>query len=166
MLAEKYPKSKFTGIDISSRMLEKGKKEIQDRGMKNIQIFNCDACKMPEEWKSSFDWVFSSMVIHDLPYVVPTLKAMKRVAKAEGYISIIDVEGHSKLVDNLDNPGHALIYMVSLFHCMPLSLNSEGSEGMGAAWGVEQAKEKIKEAGMELIGDYPSFGYGHYFICK
>ena len=166
MLAKKYPRSKFTGIDISSRDLNAGKIEIQDQGIKNIQILNCDVCKMPEEWKSSFDWVFCSNVIHDLPFVVPSLQAMKRVAKPEAYISILDVEGHSKLVDNLDNPGHASILMFSLFHCMPMSLNTEGSDGMGAAWGIEQAREKIKEAGMELIGDYDSFGFVHYFICK
>ena len=70
---------------------------------------------------SSLDWVFCSMFFHDLPYVVPTLKAMKRVAKPEAYISIIEVEGYSKFVDNLDFHGHALISMFNLFHCMPLS---------------------------------------------
>ena len=166
MLAEKYPKSKFTGIDISSTMLDKGRKEIEDRGMKNIHILNCNVYKMPEEWKSTFDWVLCSDVIHDLPYVVSSLQAMKKVAKPEAYISILDIKGHSKLVDNLDNSEHALVFMFSLFHCMPLSLNSEGSDGMGCAWGVEQAKEKIKEAGMELVGDYDWFDYGHYYLCK
>ena len=53
---------------------------------------------------SSLDWIFWSMVFHDRPYVVPTLKAVKSVAKPEAYISIIEVEGHSKFVDNLDFP--------------------------------------------------------------
>ena len=166
MLAEKYPKSKFMGIDISSTALDISKKEIEIRGLKNIQVLYGDIYKMEEEWNCTFDWVFCADVIHDLPYVIPALQAMKQVATPGAYKSIIDVQSHSKLIDNLDSPGHGITLTFSLFYCLPLSLNSEGSDGMGTAWGVEQARQKIKESGLELIGDYLAFGHLRHFVCK
>ena len=86
-------------------------------------------------------------VLHDIPHTTKALSEIYRVLKKGCYLSVIDVNMHTNLADNLDDNSAPFLYGFSLFGCLAMSLSVEGSEGMGAAWGKEKALRMIEEAG-------------------
>ena len=61
-----------------------------------------------------------------------------------------DISASSNLENNIDHPIGALLYTISLMHCMTVSLAEDG-EGLGTMWGRETAERMLREAGFTNI---------------
>ncbi|PIK39064.1 hypothetical protein BSL78_24091 [Apostichopus japonicus] len=101
-------------------------------------------------------------------YPDKVLSQVYRVLTPGGIYFALEPTSYTKVKDNLEKlEGMQLIYMISLLHCMPTSLYSEGGMGLGAAWGREKAVEMISAAGMEVCSVAPNaHGGGQDFYCK
>ena len=53
-------------------------------------------------------------------------------------------------VGNIDDPMGTFVYTVSTMHCMTVSLALDG-DGLGTAWGEEQAQRMLAEAGFASV---------------
>lgn len=56
-----------------------------------------------------------------------------------------DIKASSHLDHNVDHPLGTIMYTISCFHCMTVSL-AQGGEGLGAMWGRETAERMLHEA--------------------
>lgn len=85
-----YPRTaQITGIDLSSRMLDKAKKRIEEKGLVNCDVLEMDATKMTFA-DNSYDVVYAPYVISVVPDPVAVAKEMYRVCRPGGRVVILN----------------------------------------------------------------------------
>ena len=154
----------FIGIDIGEKAICQAKEKAIDQGLGNLEFLVQDVYKMPKDWTETFDGVIGFDFLHDLPYPEKAAKQLRRVLKVGGIFSFMDIFAHSRIADNAKYSSSALMYTISLYHCMPVSLHSGGA-GAGAMWGRERAIECLKAAGFDEVLE-PERESGHYVCVK
>lgn len=145
-LAKVYPKSKFTGFDLCEDAVEHGKKEIEEEGLKNVDIRMQDVAKLAD--KNEYDLITAFDAIHDQAKPDVVLKNIYNALKPNGIFLMQDIGVSSDVEQNKAHPLAPLVYTISCMHCMTVSLAQDGA-GLGAAWGRELASKMIKEAGFD-----------------
>jgi phosphatidylethanolamine/phosphatidyl-N-methylethanolamine N-methyltransferase len=85
-----YPRTaQITGIDLSSRMLDKAKKRIAEKGLLNCDVIEMDATKMTFA-DNSYDVVYAPYVISVVPDPVAVAREMYRVCRPGGRVVILN----------------------------------------------------------------------------
>ena len=152
MMAKKFHNSKFFAFDIGADAVRQAKERAQQQGgVDNLTFDVADGCNMPSDWSNRFDVLITWDVVHDVPHSSRFLEEIKRVIKPRGMFLMVDIFMHTDPAENKGKPVAPLVYGLSLFHCMPVSLHFEGGEGLGAAWGVEKQEEYLKKAGFKDV---------------
>lgn len=64
-LASHYPKSHFTGIDLTQSAIDGANQEKAKNNVKNVDFICQDAKHLNPEWKDTFDLVFIFDACHD-----------------------------------------------------------------------------------------------------
>ena len=147
-LSERFPLSRFTGVDVSQQALAAAIAEANDRGLRNVEFRCVDAA----EWdaREAFDLVLAFDAIHDQPAPERVLENIRRALRPEGVFLMQDIAAASHVHGNLDHPVGPFIYTISCMHCMSVSL-AGGGPGLGAAWGKELALEMLAAAGFDRV---------------
>ena len=164
MYAAKYPNSTFIGVDINENAICQAKEKARNQGLQNVEFFVYDVCKIPEDWTETFDGVIAFDVLHDVPHPERAARELRRVLKVGGMLLVLDVFAHSRIADNSALGGSAMMYIISLYHCMPVSLHA-GGIGAGAMWGRENVIDCLKAAGFDDVLE-PEAGSAHYVCIK
>ena len=150
-LAELYPNSRFTGMDISVEAIGTARTEATQKGLRNVAFVVRDLSDFDETAEpEAFDLITSFDAIHDQIKPLNVLKGIHRALKSDGVYLMQDIRGSSHVYKNVDHPIGTFIYTISTMHCMTVSL-SQGGEGLGAMWGEEKAREYLKKAGFKSI---------------
>jgi ubiquinone/menaquinone biosynthesis C-methylase UbiE len=150
-LAEAYPRSRFTGIDLSSEAIQFAWGEAADKRLRNIEFIVADLSDFDIKAEiEAFDWVATFDAIHDQAKPLNVLKGIYRTLKPNGIYLMQDIKGSSYVHKNLDHPLAPFLYTVSCMGCMTVSL-AQGGEGLGAMWGEEKTREYLKKAGFRSI---------------
>src|SRR5439155_341433 len=68
----------------------------------------------------------------------------------DGVFLCVDVAGSSNVDESLEHPMAPMLYSVSTFHCMTVSLALDGA-GLGTMWGEQKATEMFREAGFTSV---------------
>ena len=146
--AKMFPKSTFIGIDIDSAGRDLASTNKNESGLDNAHVH--DVYDLPDEWVGTFDGVMSVDVLHDLPQPCEAVMVARNMLRTEGFLCILDVPAHKRIADNIGNAMAAPLYLMSLYHCLPLSL-ALGGTGAGAMWGRENLVSCLKQAGFEKV---------------
>ncbi|EPB74747.1 methyltransferase domain protein [Ancylostoma ceylanicum] len=153
LLAETFPKSNFTGIDVTLEAVHLANQQRKDNGQTfdNLAFIQMDAGKMDADWENKYDVVTIFDACHD--QMRPDL-----------------VNGSSNVYKDKKEMGLVAtqMYGCSMFHCLPVSSNSEDALGLGAMWGKERAVKLLKEAGFKDITVLPTpqFVINILYVCK
>ncbi|HOR27387.1 MAG TPA: class I SAM-dependent methyltransferase, partial [Candidatus Sumerlaeota bacterium] len=147
-LAAAYPRSRFTGYDLSEAAVAEARRVAAERGLSNIRFEQRDLTDWDEP--ASYDWITALDAIHDQARPDKVLAAIRRALRPAGVFLMMDIDASSEPVDNIDHPLGAMIYAISCMHCMTVSL-AQGGMGLGAAWGVQLAERMLREAGFESV---------------
>lgn len=147
-LAALYPKSRFTGYDLSVEAIEIAQREARALGLDNVEFVAADATHLPGE--ARFDLIFTFDAVHDQAHPAAVLGNVRRLLKPDGVYLMQDIDSASDVADNLERPLAPFIYTISCMHCMTVSL-AQGGDGLGAAWGEELALAMLKEAGFDKV---------------
>jgi 2-polyprenyl-3-methyl-5-hydroxy-6-metoxy-1,4-benzoquinol methylase len=150
-LAELYPASKFTGLDLSQEAIEFARAEALAKDLNNIEFEVADVSDFDETAESEvFDFITTFDAVHDQAKPLNVLKGVFRALKSDGIYLMQDIKGSSHVHNNLDHPIGTLLYTMSCMHCMTVSLAQDG-EGLGAMWGEEKTHEYLELAGFRSI---------------
>jgi phosphatidylethanolamine/phosphatidyl-N-methylethanolamine N-methyltransferase len=85
-----YPKtSKVTGIDLSSKMLQKAQKRIDEKNLSHCNVMEMDATKLTFA-DNSYDVVYAPYVISVVPNPVEVAREMYRVCRPGGRVVILN----------------------------------------------------------------------------
>ena len=155
-LAKKYPSTTIRAVDINPHAVRKLQDLAKKEGLRNLIAEAHDGCNMPVDWSNKFDYIFVCDVVHDAPFSSKLISEAYRMLKPGCNMSVFEVNVHANIHDNLNLDIGPYIYATSLYRCMPLSLNTPGSEGLGAAWGREKIINMFLNAGFktcDVVGE-------------
>lgn len=150
-LAEAFPRSRFTGMDLSSEAIQFAWGEAADKRLRNVEFIVADLSDFDEKAEiEAYDFVTTFDAVHDQAKPLNVLKGIHRTLKPDGLYLMQDIKGSSHVHKNLDHPLAPFLYTVSCMGCMTVSL-AQGGEGLGAMWGEEKTREYLEKAGFTSI---------------
>ena len=88
-LASNSPATSITSIDVSATSLDQARTAVQAAGVKNVTLLQADIFDLPFP-PASFDHVFVCFVLEHLAQPVQALRALKRVLKGGGTMTVIE----------------------------------------------------------------------------
>jgi SAM-dependent methyltransferase len=164
ILAGAYPASRFTGYDIAPDALATGRAQAAGAGLGNVTFVERDAARLGGEPR--YDVVITLDALHDQPRPDAVLAGIHRVLRPGGTYLCVEPLASSRLEENLDLPTGPFLYTISTMHCMMVSLAEEG-EGLGAAWGEQEAVARITAAGLTDVSVHHLRGdrSNHYLLA-
>ena len=148
LMAGAFPRSRFTGFDVSEAGIAAARQEAASRGLANARFEVRDAAGLGET--ASFDFITSFDAVHDQARPDLMLTGICRALRPDGIYLCVDIAASSTLAENLDHPLGPFLYTVSCMHCMSVSLAS-GGMGLGAMWGEQKAREMLGQAGFTSV---------------
>lgn len=151
LMAARFPRSEFTGYDLSREAISGAAREATELGLTNVHFEARDLSDFGVSAISeAFDFVTSFDAVHDQAKPREVLSGIYRTLRADGVYLMQDIHASSETGKNADHPLGTLLYTVSCMHCMTVSLAQRG-DGLGAMWGRELATELLQEAGFSQI---------------
>ena len=164
-MAERFPKSQFTGLDFSVEAISSARSMAEKRGLRNVQFHVQDAAKW--KLKQELDLIFTFDAIHDQARPDIVLENIRHALRPGGIYLMQDIAASSHVDKNTEHPLGTTVYTISCMHCMSVSLAC-GGMGLGAAWGKEKALEMLAEAGFEDVRveqlEHDILNY--YYVCQ
>ena len=150
-LAQRYPRSRFLGMDLSADAIGFARDEAAQNGLANsefmaVDLSTFDVTAEPE----SFDFITTFDAIHDQAQPLSVLEGIHRALKPDGTYLMQDINGTSHVDRDIEHPIGTFLYAISCMHCMTVSL-AQGGEGLGAMWGEEKTREYLQRAGFRSI---------------
>jgi 2-polyprenyl-3-methyl-5-hydroxy-6-metoxy-1,4-benzoquinol methylase len=151
MMANQFPRSKFTGYDISEEAITKARFQAITYDNKNVKFEVKDISKILNSSKNlSFDLIAAFDAIHDQADPATALKNIVSILVSHNGIVLMQDILSSLLQNNINHPVGTFLYTISCLHCMTVSL-AQGGIGLGAMWGKEKAVEMLNEAGFMQV---------------
>ena len=150
-MAERFPHSRFTGLDLSGAAIDWARARARERGLGNIRFQQQDLTSFDLDAPSeAFDMITAFDAIHDQARPDRVLAGIRRALRPGGLFFMQDIGASSNVAENLDHPLGPLLYYLSCSHCMTVSL-AQGGLGVGAMWGEELTCQFLNEAGFQRI---------------
>jgi 2-polyprenyl-3-methyl-5-hydroxy-6-metoxy-1,4-benzoquinol methylase len=150
-LAELFPSSRFTGLDLSEDAINAARREVAHKGLRNIEFAAADLSDFHEAAEpETFDFVTTFDAVHDQAKPLNVLRGIHRALKSDGIYLMQDIRASSNVAENISHPLGTLLYTVSCMHCMTVSL-AQGGEGLGAMWGEEKTCGYLERAGFRSV---------------
>ena len=165
LMAERFPRSRFTGYEISREGVLSAQAAAAANGIENVRFVLQDAAGFDDH--EAYDLICTFDAVHDQADPAALLRNIHRALRPDGVYLMQDIDTHSDVGGNLDHPVGTLLYTISCMHCMTVSL-AAGGAGLGAAWGVELATTMLEEAGFQdvTIERLPHDVQNAYFIVR
>lgn len=143
-LAERFPASRFLGIDFSEEAIGRAQAEADRRGLSNVAFEIGDAARIDRP--AQFDLVTAFDAIHDQRDPAAVLRQIREALRSGGLFLMQDIAASSQLENNMERPMAPFLFTISTMHCMTVSL-AAGGAGLGTCWGEELALQMLGEAG-------------------
>ena len=165
MMAERFPRSRFVGVDIAAEAIATARAEAEAANLTNARFQAQDAATFSAP--AAFDFITAFDAVHDQAAPRRVLRAIHEALRPGGVFLMVDIAASTRLEGNLDNPLAPFLFTVSTMHCMTVSL-AQGGEGLGACWGEEKARELLAEAGFISVEVSRVEGdpLNAYYVCR
>ncbi|HSF60297.1 MAG TPA: class I SAM-dependent methyltransferase [Gaiellaceae bacterium] len=151
LLAERFPRSRFLGYDLSEEAISHAAAHADERGLDNVSFVQRDLSTFDVDSEpEAFAYVATFDAVHDQARPLAMLRGIRRSLTPDGVYLMQDIQGSSHVHENIEHPGGPLLYMISCMHCMTVSL-AQGGDGLGAMWGEQKARELLAEAGFSSV---------------
>jgi len=148
LMAGAFPRSRFTGFDVSDTGLAAARTEAEQSGLANARFEQRDAARLGET--ARFDLITTFDAVHDQAWPDLMLAGIAQALRPGGVYLCADIRASSRLSENLDHPLGPFLYTVSCMHCMTVSL-AESGMGLGTMWGEQKARAMLSDAGFTSI---------------
>ena len=150
-LAELFPKSRFTGMDLSSEAVMFAWTTAAEKKLRNVEFIVADLSHFDQTAEvEAFDLITTFDAVHDQKFPLNVLKGIYRALRPNEVYLMQDIKGSSQLHNNIGHPIGPFLYTVSCMHCMTVSL-AQGGEGVGAMWGEEMTRDYLQKAGFRSV---------------
>jgi len=143
IMAEAFPKSRFTGYDFHVPSIEEARALAAERGLKNVVFEEYAAKDYPG---TDFDLVTFFDCLHDMGDPRGAAAHVRQSLKPDGTWLLVEPFAHDRLEDNL-NPVGRVYYSYSTAICTPAALSQDAGEALGAQAGEARLREVCMSGG-------------------
>jgi ubiquinone/menaquinone biosynthesis C-methylase UbiE len=167
-MAAQFPRSSFTGWDLSPEATRDARNEADALGLKNVTFEVRDLSDFHQSApKATFDFITAFDAIHDQARPDHVLAGIHRALKPQGVFLMQDIGASSNVAENTGHTIGTLLYSLSCTHCMTVSL-AQGDLGVGAMWGEQLTREFLANAGFRQVERHtlPHDIQNYYYIVK
>jgi SAM-dependent methyltransferase len=167
LLAERFPRSRFRGIDSSASAIAWAREQALARGLENIEFELADAARLGREHVERSDLITTVDAIHDQRDPAAVLRKIARSLAPGGTYLMQEIATSGHHDRDIGHPLGPTLYTISCMHCMSVSL-AEGGAGLGAAWGREMAIRMLGEAGLAAVEVHRLEHdlQNEYYVCR
>ncbi len=153
-LARAYPAARVEGFDLDTAAIEAAREHARDADVADRVTFHVARGESLTE-TAAFDAGFVFEALHDMPFPVEVLEALRRMVRVDGEVVIMDEAVAETFAPDGDDV-ERIMYGYSLFVCLPDSLSTEGSVGTGTVMRPAILERYAREAGFagaEVLAD-------------
>ena len=145
LMAQTFPRSTFTGYDISQYALERARTKLDASGLPNAVFHDPRYQALPED--GSLDLVCTFDCIHDMAHPQPVIDAIRASLKPDGTWLLVDIKALDTFEENArKNPMASLMYGISVLSCMSSALSEPDGLGLGTLGLPENRARAMAEA--------------------
>lgn len=148
LMAQAFPRSRFTGYDFSEEGIAMGRAEAARLGLVNASFVVKDIATLDEPGRYALVTAFDT--IHDQARPAQVLRAIYEAVQPGGTFLMQDIAASSHVHENIDHPLGPTLYTLSTMHCMTVSLAQNG-DGLGTVWGEQLALRMLDDAGFHTV---------------
>lgn len=152
--AQGYPKVTVDGYDLDQASINEATKHAAETGLSDRVRFECvDVATVDRA--GTYDLVTAFECIHDLSQPVAVLAAMKRLAKPDGDVVVMDEKVNEEFLGSEAGDVERVMYGFSLFTCLPDGMSRQPSAATGTVMRPKNLESYAKEAGFSGIEILP-----------
>ncbi|APE34004.1 SAM-dependent methyltransferase [Nocardia mangyaensis] len=160
-LARAYPELMVDGYDIDAPsviMARENAAELGDR----VRFQHADATALPE---GAYDLAFAFECVHDMPYPVAVLSAMRKALRPGGAVIVMDEAVEPEFTGPAGEIDR-LMYGFSLLVCLPDGMAHPDSAGTGTVMRAAKLGEYAEQAGFTSVRTLPieDFGFWRFYL--
>lgn len=146
VLAEAFPKSRFTGVDPSTHAIDMGNAKIAGQGLSNVELVA--GYGETFESPSRYGLVLTFDCLHDMPRPDLAMQNIRKHIADDGAWLVKEIRCGDSFEENSKNPVLALMYGFSVTGCLSSSLSQPDGLGLGTL-GLPPSllKEMTEQAG-------------------
>jgi SAM-dependent methyltransferase len=150
LMAQEYPRSRFTGYDSHPPSIEVARARASDAGVaERVRFDIADASRYPAD---GHDLICFFDTLHDLGDPVGAAAHARASLAPDGTLMLVEpLTGGGDLATNLASPAAALNYAASTFLCIPASLSQPVGLGLGSQAGESPMRAVLTEAGYSQV---------------
>ncbi|MGY1633152.1 class I SAM-dependent methyltransferase [Geodermatophilus sp. SYSU D01186] len=152
-IARAYPGAHVDGFDVDEPSVEQARRHAEQAGVADRVRFTAgDAATAGED--GGYDLVTAFECVHDMPDPVAVLGAMRRMARPDGTVLVVD----ERVAERFTAPGdetERLMYGYSLTCCLPDGLSTRPSVGTGTVMRPATLERYARAAGFAGIEVLP-----------
>jgi len=146
-LAQEFPNSRFTGIDISETAVELARERVSAAGVGHrVNFVLADGS---DRLPGTYDVVVAFDVLHHAASPVAFLRSM-RGARRDGGVCLLQEPNVPETLAELAGTRGTLVYGASLQYCLPAAI-AAGGPGLGAVVPDTQIRKLALEAGFDSL---------------
>jgi SAM-dependent methyltransferase len=138
LMAQAYPRSKFTGFDYHSQSIELARRKAKEAGLEDRASF--EVAKAAAFPGSAYDLITMFDCLHDMGDPVGAARHVRQALAPDGTWMIVEPMAGDRIEQNLNPVGRAY-YAFSNFLCTPSSL----SQDVGLALGAQAGEARIRD---------------------
>jgi SAM-dependent methyltransferase len=148
LMAQAFPASTFTGIDVHSESVATARTRAQDAGVADRVHFEvADATRYRG---SGYDLIAFFDALHDLGDPVGAARHARAALADDGSCLLVEPFANDRIEDNL-NPVGRMYYGFSTLVCTPGSLSQPGRAAMGTQAGEARLRKVMLEGGFGSV---------------
>jgi ubiquinone/menaquinone biosynthesis C-methylase UbiE len=158
-LARAYPAVEVDGFDLDEPSVEQARRNAEEHGVADrARFYHRDAGEADFQ-EGHYDLVTAIECIHDMGNPVEVLAAMRRLAKPDGAVLVVDERVREAFTPE---PGEVewMMYGWSILHCLPVGLadcngNSSSCAATGTVMRPPTLQRYAQEAGFSEVEVLP-----------
>ncbi|MGO8894595.1 MAG: class I SAM-dependent methyltransferase [Streptosporangiaceae bacterium] len=144
LLAQEYPKSRFTGSDYHGRSIELARKRAGDAGVADRANF--EVASAATFSGTGYDLAATFDCLHDMGDPLTAAKHIRQALKPDGTWLIVEPNASDEAAGNMNPLGRAY-YSFSTLLCVPNALSQPGGYALGAQAGEAAIRQVATDAG-------------------
>ena len=130
LMAKAFPKSTFTGYDISQHALDRAAIKLTESAVGNARFH--DPRQTPLAADHSVDLITTFDCIHDMTHPQQMMEALRAAITPDGTWLLVDIKAHDTFMENArKNPMAPLMYGISVLSCMSSAMSAPDGAGLG-----------------------------------
>lgn len=146
ILAARYPRSRFVGIDQSADAIAAARARALHLGLDNVELIVAD---LEEAWPTTttdFDLILAVNVAHDLSDPHRFFDVVRDRLAPDGVFGLVELGFDPDMHVNIRHPHAIGVLAFGLYHCLPLAQRRPGI-APGGMWGSRTYARALSTAG-------------------